>query len=96
MSPRWVVSDFEWDPANVDHLWDRHQVAPDEVEEVFVGPFKMRKGRLSKGEQYYEALGPTLSGRHLFVVFLIRTQRVVRAVSARPMTKAERKWYVKP
>jgi hypothetical protein len=26
---------FHWDGSNEEHLWERHQVAPEEVEEAF-------------------------------------------------------------
>ena len=95
MSPRFTFTEFEWDAGNVDHLWDRHQVSPDEVEEVFAGRFRWRKGRTNKGIQYYEGLGQTQSGRYLAVFFQIKDRHVVRAASARPMSPAERKWYEK-
>jgi hypothetical protein len=55
---------FEWDEANVEHI-ARHGYDPDEVEEVFEGKFKIRKGR----ESAYICYGSTLDGRLAFIVF---------------------------
>ncbi len=95
MAPRFVFTEFEWDSGNIEHLWKRHEVAPDEVEEVFAGPFRWRKGSTRKGLQYYVGLGQTQSGRYLAVFFQIKKPCIVRAASSRPMSSAERKWYDK-
>ena len=95
MAPRFVFTDFDWDTGNVDHLWERHQVTPEEVEEVFAGRFRWRRGQTKKGIQYYEGLGQTQTGRYLAVIFQIKKSCIVRAASSRPMSSAERKWYDK-
>lgn len=95
MAARFVFTEFDWDDGNEDHLWERHQVTPDEVEEVFAGVFRWRKGRTNDGIQYYVGLGQTQSGRYLAVFFQIKKPRIVRVASSRPMSRAERKWYDK-
>ena len=96
MTSPWFIEEFEWDEANVDHLWERHQVEPEEAEEVLLGEdVRIRKGRLKKGEAYYEALGSTAEGRYLFVVFQLKGKGLIRVASARPMSRAERKWYAR-
>jgi uncharacterized DUF497 family protein len=92
---RFIFTDFDWDEGNVEHLWKRHRVTPEEVEEVFAGRFRWRKGRTRKGILYYEGLGQTQSGRYLAVIFQIKPPRIVRIASSRPMSPAERKWYDK-
>ena len=52
-----VVSGFEWDDDNVLHI-ARHEFTPDEVEEVFAGEYKVRRGR----QKLYLALGETPDG----------------------------------
>jgi uncharacterized DUF497 family protein len=83
-----VVSGFEWDDDNVLHI-ARHEFTPDEVEEVFVGAFKIRRGR----QKLYLALGETLDGRLAFVVFRRLSRGTVRVVTARDMEPAERRLF---
>jgi len=83
-----VVSGFEWDDANVLHI-ALHDFTPEEVEEVFVGEHKVRRGRQDR----YLALGQTLDGRLAFVVFERKTRGVVRVVTARDMDDSERRIY---
>ena len=85
---------FEWDAGNVDKNWERHQVSAVECEQVFfqrpvlIAP----DSRHSQGEPRYAALGRTASGRLLTIVFTVREQRV-RVISARPMSRRERRSY---
>lgn len=95
MAARFVFTEFDWDEDNVAHLWERHRVLPEEVEEVFAGPFRWRRGRTVKGVQYYVGLGQTQSGRYLAVIFQIKKPCIVRVASSRPMSRTERKWYDK-
>jgi len=53
-----VVTGFDWDHENILHI-ERHQFAPDEVEEVFAGEYKVKRTR----QRRYVALGETLDGR---------------------------------
>jgi uncharacterized DUF497 family protein len=42
-----VISGFEWDDDNVEHI-QRHGFTPEEVEEVFAGAYKVRRARQSR------------------------------------------------
>jgi uncharacterized DUF497 family protein len=85
---------FEWDAGNVDKNWERHQVSSMECEQIFfqrpvlIAP----DSRHSEGEPSYAALGRTASGRLLTIVFTVRESRV-RVISARPMSRRERRTY---
>jgi uncharacterized protein len=85
---------FDWDDANAGKNWERHQVTPQEAEDVFFqDPLVVRSDvRHSKQEQRYYALGQTLAGRRLFVVFTIR-RRLIRVISARDMNRNEQEAY---
>jgi uncharacterized DUF497 family protein len=85
---------FDWDEANTHKNWERHQVAPEEAEDVFFHqPFVVRSDvRHSKTEKRYYALGQTATGRGLFVVFTIRRKRI-RVISVRDMNRNETKVY---
>jgi uncharacterized protein len=67
----------------------RHAFAPDEVEEVFAGAYKVRRGR----DGLYFALGETLSGRLAFVVFQRIAKGAIRVVTARDMNVRERRMF---
>ena len=43
-------------------------------------------------EQRYNALSATFAGKMLFIVFMIRNEKI-RVISARPMNKKEREVY---
>jgi uncharacterized DUF497 family protein len=59
-----AISAFDWDDDNIRHI-ERHEFNPDEVEEVFSGVHRVRRGR----EKRLIALGRTFEGRFAFVVF---------------------------
>ena len=80
---------FEWDDVNIDHI-ARHNVTPDEVEEIFDGPRYIVRSQ----QGLYNAYGRTASGRYLFCVFVeARDGESVRIITARDMTETERKLY---
>ncbi|HLC04209.1 MAG TPA: BrnT family toxin [Anaerolineales bacterium] len=85
---------FDWDEANSRKIWIRHQVSPGECEEAFFNnPLLVAADeKHSQKEPRYFALGQTDAGRGLFLVFTIR-RALVRAISARDMSRRERKEY---
>lgn len=88
-----TVEGFEWDPGNAEKNWILHGVRRQEAERVIVSqPVVAADVRHSQRETRFTALGQTDSGRLLTVVFTIRG-RLVRVISARPMSRAERKTY---
>jgi uncharacterized DUF497 family protein len=85
---------FDWSGGNADKNWNRHHVSPLESEQVFFNsPLLAGADEVhSQGEKRYYALGQTDEGRELFVAFTIRGRRL-RIVSARDMSRKERKVY---
>lgn len=85
---------FQWDDGNSDKNWIKHQVAHSECEQIFFNRPLITGDTTSEGqtEVRYYALGQTNSGRQLFVVFTIRMD-LIRVISARPMSRSERKVY---
>jgi uncharacterized DUF497 family protein len=81
---------FDWDDANTHKNWERHQVTPEEAEDVFFHEPLVVRGDLrhSKSEKRYYALGQTGAGRRLFVVFTVR-RKLIRVISARDMNRNE-------
>ena len=88
------VEGFEWDAGNSAKNWRRHQVRQAEAEQTLLNRPLVVAADLkhSQKEPRFIALGQTEAGRNLAVVFTIRGKRV-RVISARPMSKAERKTY---
>lgn len=88
------VTSFQWDAGNSDKLWLRHEVTQAEAEQVFVNRPIVVTGdqKHSGGEVRYFALGKTDASRRLMVAFTIRRHEV-RVISARPMSRRERKIY---
>ncbi len=90
------VVDVIWLPDIVDKLDWKHNIIPEEVDEVlFVGrPLyrKVQKGHIP-GEDLYAALGQTEAGRYLVVFFIYKSTREALILSARDMNKKERRQY---
>jgi hypothetical protein len=85
---------FDWDDSNIQKNWERHQVTPEEAEDVFFHePLVVRSDvRHSQGEKRYYALGQTSGGRRLFVAFTIR-RKLIRVISIRDMNRKEQEAY---
>jgi len=82
------IEGFIWREWVIEKLLARHSVTTDEVEEVFFNsPLKVRKASSGK----YLLYGTSDSGRYLFVIFAWDESKV-RVITARDMTKAERRF----
>ena len=86
---------FDWDQSNIQKNWDRHQVTPEEAEEVFFNHPLIRSDirHSSRTENHYYELGQTSIGRFLFTAFTIR-RKLIRIVSVRDMNRREQSAYV--
>ncbi|MDP1569612.1 MAG: BrnT family toxin [Vicinamibacterales bacterium] len=85
---------FEWDDGNSAKNWLRHEVQQAEAEQALLNTPLVVAVTLKHGagEPRYVALGQTDTGRLLTVVFTVRGTKV-RVISARAMSKPERKVY---
>ena len=85
---------FEWDAGNADKNWDLHQVTQTECEQ----PFFNRPAIITRAEKHsgdklrYAALGRTNAERLLAIIFTVR-KTLVRVISARDMSRRERRIY---
>ncbi len=88
------VTGFGWDDGNSDKNWARHEVSQAEAEQVFFNrPLMVAADPAhSTHEARQFALGRTDGGRFLMVVFTLRPP-LLRVISARPMSRRERKIY---
>lgn len=84
---------FQWDKDNIEKNWLKHKVSPVECEQLFFNKaFLAEDVKHSQREKRYYALGLTNERRLLFVAFTIRRD-LIRVISARDMSKKERKIY---
>lgn len=90
------LSGFEWDRGNREKNWQKHRVSFGECEEVlFNFPLLlMDDPKHSQREARYLVLGQTNAGRHLFIAFTIRKEKI-RVISARDMNQKEKNDYEK-
>ena len=91
------IDDFIWLPDIIEKLIVKHNITQDEVEDVFFNRPKFRfveKGH-RKGENVYSALGQSDSGRYVIVLFIYKNKNLALILSARDMSKKERKRYEK-
>lgn len=80
------IKDFEWDDGNILHLELVHGIQPYEAEEVIA--YKPLFKRITKGK--YTALGPTLDGRYLTVIFQKKDQGRIRVITGWDMNDKEK------
>lgn len=84
---------FDWDSGNIEKNWLKHKVSPVECEQVFFNKALFAEDvRHSQREKRYYALGLTNNKMLIFVTFTIR-KSLIRVISARDMSKKERKIY---
>ena len=86
------VAGFEWDAGNLDHCL-KHGVSRPQIEAVFAGTvIVLPDAGHSLSERRFRAVGRTLAGRAIFIVFTLRERgghRYIRPVSARFMHQEE-------
>ncbi len=85
---------FEWDEGNAEKNWIKHRVGRSECEEAFFNEpiFAASDVERSGVEPRFYALGQTDEGRLLFLAFTVRGP-LIRVISARDMSRRERKEY---
>ena len=85
---------FDWDKGHLLKNWENHRVIASECEQIFFNhPLVAAhdEGHSQQEARFY-ALGHTDAGRRLFVVFTLR-DHLIRVISARDMSRKERKVY---
>jgi uncharacterized DUF497 family protein len=86
-----TVRRLRWDPWNVGHI-ARHDVVPEEVEEVCLGRPSIEAGYMGR----LRLVGPTLAGRILAVILAPEEEEVYHVITARPASRKERQRYGGP
>jgi hypothetical protein len=88
---------FIWLEEIAEKLEVKHQVVPEEVEQVFSNQprvKRMNRGHF-RGEDVHRVLGQTDGGRYLVVFFIYKLTHEVLILSARDMDDKERKSYAR-
>jgi len=88
------IEGFQWDEGNASKSSGTHGVSWTEAEQVFMNRPVVVTGDVahSGSEARYFAFGRTNGGRLLTVVFTVRG-KLLRVISARPMSRRERRGY---
>lgn len=83
---------FEWNEGNLLKNWEKHGVSASECEQAFFNSPTIVEldEQHSERESRYYSLGITDIGRRLFISFTVRN-RLIRVISARDMSRKERK-----
>lgn len=90
-----LIDEIIWKQQFVEKLTTKHGVEKTEVEEVLTNRPHFRfvsKGN-RPGEDRYSAMGQTDVGRYLIIFFIQKSNRRALIISARDMTKRERRNY---
>lgn len=82
------IYDFLWDPSTIEKIIIKHGVTPEEAEQVFQDKLNVRS---HKG--VYIAMGRTLAGRQLLVVFKPVRVAAIKIITAREMTGKEKRMF---
>ncbi len=85
-------NNFEWDANKAQSNLEKHGVTFEEAAEVFFDPFYQEGDASANDEQRSFIIGYSQSQRLLLVIYLERSVRI-RIISARPVTRYERKLY---
>lgn len=85
---------FEWDEGNAPNVTGRHGAEPGECEQAFFQePFIVSYDAAhSSRENRWRALGQTVAGRRLLIVFTVRGA-LIRVLAARDLNRKERTYY---
>ena len=87
---------FEWDKGNIDKSFKKHNISPNESEEIFLDErlFLQEDLKHSQQERRFIAIGKTISKKLLLTVFTIRNYKI-RIISVRIADNKEKRQYEK-
>jgi uncharacterized DUF497 family protein len=89
------IHDVIWYEKFVAKMAHKHGIMTDEVEDVLFSSPHVRlaeKGQV-RGEHLYVAYGQTPAGRYLVVFFIRKRGSAALPITAREMTRAERRYF---
>lgn len=86
------IDKFVWNEDRIEHI-ARHNVIPEEFEEVCFGVSLVQRAKSQGTNPIYYVLGQTITGRYLFCVVIQFPDSKGYPVTARPMTDREKQRY---
>ena len=91
------ITGLIWLREVVEKLAGKHHLTTDEVEEALraVRRFRFIETGDVEGEDLYAALGRTAAGRYVIIYFVHKRTGEALIISARNMTRKERRFYAK-
>ena len=89
------IKECLWLDKLVDKIIRKHNVSPEEVEQVLSKDPAIHRleGGHVKGEDLFIGFGRTDAGRYLSVLLILKKDKRALVISARDMTKRERRKY---
>ena len=90
------IAGFQWDEGNARKNVDSHDVSQCEAEQVFYNQPLLIVEDTAHSQQEYRlnAFGITANGRRLHITFTMRNNgTIIRIISARDMSRRERRYY---
>lgn len=87
-----MIRELLWSEDRLDHI-ARHEVSPDELEEVCFGRSLILRGKSQGANPVYHVLGETFAGRHLLCILISFPNGMGYPVTARTMTDREKRRY---
>ncbi len=88
------IQQIIWPDDRIEHV-ARHNIAPEEVEEVCFGRAFILRAKSEGENPVYYVLGQTDAGRYLFCVIIQFPDNNGYPATARPMTDKERRRFQK-
>ncbi len=84
-----------WPDGIAQQVHQKHNIEPDEVDEVLTGQphFRFVEESYRQGEAVYAALGQTQAGRYVVIFFVHSPDEQAHIIWARDMRRAERWQY---
>lgn len=89
------IDEIIWLSQFVEKLASKHGVTTTEVEEILTNRpyFRFVSKGNCPGENVYSAMGQTDAGRYLIVIFILKAHHRALVISARDMSRTERRNY---
>jgi hypothetical protein len=85
-----IEAELLWDDETIEHVWERHRLSIEEVDEAFSDPEALiHTGRHGRQVVY----GRTEAGRYLTIIVESESRQVAWLITARSMTDSERHRY---
>jgi uncharacterized DUF497 family protein len=86
-----IEAELLWDEETIEHIWERHHLTIEEVDEAFHDSEALIHAGGKYGRQVI--YGRTEAGRYLVIIVKFESRQVAELVTARQMTDSEKRRY---